>query len=114
MNKPKHNCDFCDKPFSSNAGKKIHMSICSQKDSEKANCDLCDKTFDSKSVLEQHCKSTHPNTVKCSICAKSFNQLKDLTKHLKSVHDNRKEKQVCNLRKLVFDDRKVRFRALYF
>ena len=89
-----HKCDFCDKTFSSNGGKKIHMSICSQKDSEKAKCDLCDKHFDSKPDLEQHCKVAHPDNCKCSICGKGFNQLKDLTKHLKAFHANRSEKQV--------------------
>ena len=85
--KVRHNCDKCDKVFSSKLGLNSHVK--SVHENVRYNCNMCEKIYPQKSALQRHIKRTHEKVrYYCDKCDKCFVEKNRLKTHIASVHEN--------------------------
>lgn len=75
----KFKCDYCDKRFLREDGKRIHMR--SHTGEKPYKCDLCDKAFTQSNSLKTHMFLHTGKTIPCPICGKLFSRRSNLIVH---------------------------------
>ena len=63
---------------------------------KKHNCDQCDKSFSSRQAMLRHVivHSDNPTPFGCNFCEKKFDRKDRLARHMKTTHDNMHEEVV--------------------
>lgn len=94
-------CPECSKTFSSNAYRKVHMTLkhaLGERINFRHSCKFCNKDFCSRHALLRHIQGSHEDapTFPCSICTKRYYE-----EHETTIHEARHKKQIENPYKCV-------------
>ncbi len=93
-----HECDVCEKSFTTSGSLKIHMRI--HTNEKPYECDVCEKSFSRSDTLKEHMRThTNEKPYECDVCEKRFTQSSNLKVHMR-IHTNEKpyECDVCEKR----------------
>ena len=80
-----HECDVCEKRFTTSSSLKIHMRI--HTNEKPYECDVCEKRFTQSGSLKIHMRThTNERPYECHVCEKRYRQAQGLKYHMRTQH----------------------------
>ncbi|XP_065346557.1 PR domain zinc finger protein 5-like [Cloeon dipterum] len=79
-----YSCNFCQKRFGTNAGRKVH--IYGKRPMSEYPCGACDAKFESKCERDLHQTQQHEQRFPCTICGACFGRKSQLHGHVGRKH----------------------------